>query len=60
MPSQVIDNANEEMLNRLIRRNPTEDEKKCLLLSKNETSAVHFFEPLVIKGYLLANVRVII
>lgn len=60
MPSQVIDNANEEMLNRLIRRNPTEDEKKCLLLSKNETSAVRFFEPLVIKGYLLANVRVII
>ena len=60
MPSQVIDNANEEMLNRLIRRNPTEDEKKCLLLSKNETSAICFFEPLVIKGYLLANVRVII
>lgn len=39
MPSRVIDNANEDMLNKLIRGNSSKDEKKCLLLSKNETSA---------------------
>ena len=39
MPSRVIDNANEEMLNRLIRKKSIEKEKKCPLLSKNETSA---------------------
>ena len=39
MPSHVIDNANEEMLNRLIRVKSRDKEKKCPLLSKNETSA---------------------
>ena len=37
--SRVIDDANEGMLNKLIRRNSTRDEKKCPLLCQNETSA---------------------
>lgn len=37
--SHVIDNANEGMLNKLIRGNSTREEKKCPLLCQNETSA---------------------
>lgn len=40
MPSHVIDNANEEMLNRLVRRKKKKKKgknKKCPFLGKKET-----------------------
>lgn len=37
--SHVIDDANEGMLNKLIRGNLTSNEKKCPILCQNETSA---------------------
>lgn len=60
MPSHVIDDANEEMLDRLIRRKKKEEEKKCPILCKNETSEIYILEPLVFKGFPAANVHVII
>ncbi|WP_293710690.1 site-specific integrase [uncultured Parabacteroides sp.] len=51
MPSSVIDNANEEMLNKLIRQKITGEEKKCPPLCKNETSNNYdFIEPLKSKS----------
>ena len=51
MPSSVIDNANEEMLNKLIWQKITGEEKKCPPLCKNETSNNYdFIEPLKSKS----------
>lgn len=60
MPSHVIDNANEEMLDRLIRRKEGEKEKKCPILCKNETSKIYILKPVLFKFYPAANVHVII